>query len=660
MKIGAAGDTGPRWLRRLLLTIVAALLALAAAAWALSGVHLTLGPIRISAAGPLRVLLEAATVWLITEVAVPARRRALRITLAIGALLMAAIAESTPHRVGDGAEYVAMAVNLGRGQPPAMLPGERSALTRDMRALPGFADFTIEEPLVGRDGRQDFYHFWLYPLIVAPFARLAELAAVQVNYGFTAANLLLFGGFIAWLVRENRHESAALLAGGPLLWWIDKAHAEIFMFVAIALAVLLIEAWPVASLLLAAAAAAQNPAAYVLLVICLVSMMPGARGSRVPVLAVVLALAVASTAPIYYYWHLGVWSPLSSTIGHYRPGLRNVVTPLLDPNLGLVPYAPVLLLAAVAGTRQQSRRTLVVIVCAAIGFLVIFAESGNVNHGGTPGVSRYALWLLALAVPPIVDGCEWWRTRHAGIWRLAAAISIAFSVFVFRPAWVDRAGDSANWLASALWTRWPALDNPLPEVFAERVSGSGSDAAVPVATGGCEKVLIRGDGRDAWWPLPCAARPAPAMCIAAGALCYVNHDRFVMTPEQPTFIFEVSAEHAWTSSSMTRFNPLLRKLGDRLRFARLADRGGRVESVSELEHLYVVEGSTGAAAWVRSRPTGKGSIRVTVPVSSTLQLLDANTLEPASAPQSLVAGTHEVPLLTKDSVVIVVSDASTR
>jgi len=630
---------------------------LAVVAVASGGLRLALGPLRISATDPFRLLLEAAAVWLIAEVVASGQRRRHGIPLAIGALLLAAVADSTPRRVGDGAEYVAMALNLSRGHPPSLTPDERVSLTNEMGRMPGFERSSLEAPLVGRDGRQDFYHFWLYPLAVAPFAAFARVGGVHVNHAFTAVNLLLLAGLLWWLVRKEAPEVAALLAAGPVLWWIDKAHGEVFLFVTLAFAVLLMDAWPAVALVAAGLATAQNPAAGVVFAVRLVSTLRSRHTRAIPMPAVVGALVLAAAAPVYYQWHLGTWSPLSSTVGRELPGVRALMTPLADPNLGLLPHAPILVAAAVVGLWQESRRTVATIAVASMGLLVVFAAAGNVNHGGTPGMSRYALWLLALSTPLLLAGCEWWRTHHRTVWRVAAAVSMASGIFAFRPAWADRAGDSANGLASTIWTEWPAIDNPLPEVFAERTSGSVLGAFVPTTTRGCEKVLIRGDGRDAWWPLPCVAHPAPDVCTEAGALCYVNNGEFANVPPQPAFQFEAVIDHAWTLRNMTRFDSLLRTLGTRPRFVRLTDQGGRIEDVQNLEHLYIVEGAAGAAAWVRSMaPPDGGSIRVNVGAPSTLELLDASTLTSVGAPLALAPGTHDVPLATTAPLVVLVSD----
>jgi len=62
----------------------------------------------------------------------------------------------------------------------------------------------------------------------------------------------------------------------------------------------------------------------------------------------------------------------------------------------------------------------------------------------------------------------------------------------------------ASRMASFLRVRHPSIDNPLPEIFAERLPGLDENW-LPVATPGCEKLLLPGrGGRDSVWPMPCA------------------------------------------------------------------------------------------------------------------------------------------------------------
>jgi hypothetical protein len=220
-------------------------------------------------------------------------------------------------------------------------------------------------------------------------------------------NLFLLAVLLWWLIRNGFATAAIVMAAGPLFWWIDKAHTEVFMFVMLAFAMLLLQRRPLAALVAAALASAQNPAAGIVLLSVVASVLV-ARPRAVRLAAIAGVLAVASVMPAYYVWHLGVASPLGATLDWGIPGFRELLTPLIDPNLGLLPYAPVLVVLAGVGATRVPRQTLVVCLVATAALLVVFAQSGNMNHGGSPGMSRYGLWLLALMTPWVVRA---WRRR---------------------------------------------------------------------------------------------------------------------------------------------------------------------------------------------------------------------------------------------------------
>ena len=100
---------------RALRVLAVALLLLAVVALATGGVRLAVGAFRLSATNAGRLVFQAALCWLAATLLAPsdedqpARRGMLA---AIVAVLLGAAADSHPQRVGDGAEYVAMALNL--------------------------------------------------------------------------------------------------------------------------------------------------------------------------------------------------------------------------------------------------------------------------------------------------------------------------------------------------------------------------------------------------------------------------------------------------------------------------------------------------------------------------------------------------------------------
>ena len=57
---------------------------------------------------------------------------------------------------------------------PALSAPELAAISERLAATLGFDDGSIQEPLVGRDGRQDFYHPWLYSIFAAPLVAVVD------------------------------------------------------------------------------------------------------------------------------------------------------------------------------------------------------------------------------------------------------------------------------------------------------------------------------------------------------------------------------------------------------------------------------------------------------------------------------------------------------
>jgi hypothetical protein len=69
-----------------------------------------------------------------------------------------------------------------------------------------------------------------------------------------------------------------------------------------------------------------------------------------------------------------------------------------------------------------------------VPLLFAFAQTMNINHGGTPGMSRYALWMIPLAAP-LVDAAHR-RSDRPGRLVLAAAVSLSclWNTIYFAPS----------------------------------------------------------------------------------------------------------------------------------------------------------------------------------------------------------------------------------
>jgi hypothetical protein len=478
-------------------------------------------------------------------------------------------ATSTPRRVGDGTEYWAMTEQLAAFRRPSVARGDLWRLDREAQRIGrGFEASSLRFPeLVAADGRQDFPHFWLYPLANVPAFWLTRAIGVHPNWAFTLTNLVLLA--LAFVI-VSRHVSviwAVLIMSGPVIWWIDKAHGDVFTVSLLAMGCALWRRAPGWSLVPIAFAAAQNPALMpvwlvIACVACITAIKARRAGSSVThtVVGTGISVAIVTLPLVYYLTRLHVWSPL---VGYTHPGLpsvRVIASLLCDPNVGLFANAPFVFVAAFAGlmfARQRSDsdasrwpppsppspslpprsslREWAIVACVWMILLAGYAQSMNVNHGATPGINRWTLWLMPwlLLIAPAHPRIAVKGARHA-IVLLLTALSVSWSIWFFRPG-LPEVYRYPTYVASWLWTHAPTWYAPAPEIFAERVSHREAPI-LPIAWQGCTIVLVMGGE----WPVPCLpTAPTPAMCRSPESLCYAMPGRVPSghaSAERTTFV----------------------------------------------------------------------------------------------------------------------------
>lgn len=459
-------------------------------------------------------------------------RRAAVLCLVIWLTAMCLLAR--PRRVGDASEYVAMAGRLADLRAPTFSAQDLAAFTAAHAAGDtGFELQTRRLPeLEGRDGRWDMPHMWLYPLLSVPFVWAARLAGAEDPWGLVGLNISL----VAWLLwlayRRGAGPWTLTLWASPLVWWLDKPLADLFIGVLLGAAALLWPAYGPVSLVLLGVGAAQNPA---LLVACVVFGLwalgqgPNRIASRRWQLGAVTGAACAAIAPIYYLARLDRLSPLTSYTAASWPSLTTLFFPLADVNMGVLvrfPLIALVVMVAVLQRRGWREQAALPAALTAAALLLVISQQPNMNQGGNPDLSRYVVWLLPLSLPWLLalDRSTPRSTRLAGA--LALTVAAVWTTVAFplsRPESYRYPTPLATWL----WTRHPSWTMPRAEAFAERASHR-EPAIVPTATPGCEKVLLF-EGR---WPVNCppSTSPPPA-CEAPGAYCYA--DRVIGEPGVP-------------------------------------------------------------------------------------------------------------------------------
>ena len=172
----------------------------------------------------------------------PGRRTGVWLSVAVLAITLPLIARSDPRHVGDAGEYTAMAVNLARFNRPSLT---RPQLAEAAARLPEGAGANLTQPqMLAPDGRQDFAHFWFYPLLAAPLVHMAMVFGFDPQFGFTALNLALLIGLTLLLSTRLAPGAVMLVVLGPIIWWLDKPHTEVFTFSCVATALLLLREKP--------------------------------------------------------------------------------------------------------------------------------------------------------------------------------------------------------------------------------------------------------------------------------------------------------------------------------------------------------------------------------------------------------------------------------
>lgn len=203
--------------------------------------------------------------------AVPARLQRVFPATLLGLVLLTCLAlasASPPRRTGDAHQYLAMALQLQALRPPSLSPTDQAALTAWIEAQPpdsGFpgSEAALRQPALIRDGRQEFSHFWLYPLLTTPALTVAKLVGAHPVTAFLATNSLLFTAALVAVARSFGVAAALCLLATPILWFLPRAQVEVFMFAFITLAVCAAARgrWAAGALALAVAATQNLPVA---------------------------------------------------------------------------------------------------------------------------------------------------------------------------------------------------------------------------------------------------------------------------------------------------------------------------------------------------------------------------------------------------------------
>jgi hypothetical protein len=384
-----------------------------------------------------------------------------------------------PRVIGDGAEYLLVAEAWSRHATPDLRPGDHEAVRQllDAEGLPGGERLREVPEVAGRDGRTYGIHFWGYSLATLPvrwalrWLEVGALRAPQVTNALMLAaafGLALYGSPAP---DGARHTLAALTVLSPALWFVLWPHPEVFSF-ALTTAALVGRASGRRGLAVAAAALAstQNPPLVLLAVAISLEAAREAWRSREPGrLRAILGLLPAFVPCLFSLWQFGTPSLLTrGSLSLSNLSLRRTLELVVDPNIGLLPYAPVVVVGSLVAAIQAGGRSL----AWALALLMAFLCTSTCNwNSGTSGPARYAVWIYPLILWGFVHPGRGGAGPRTPLWRGLAAVAIASEALLaasrggMEPR-VDYLRHSA--VARLLLDHWPGLYNPSYEIFVER------------------------------------------------------------------------------------------------------------------------------------------------------------------------------------------------
>ena len=475
-------------------------------------------------------------------------------------ILLVALADgSTMRGVGDAAEYMTMADRIAHFHQPNVTPAQIDEYNKWLSEIGGYwglgnGNGTL--PIPQENGRYAFYHFFTYPALAAPFLAVVQNFDMNPIRAFTALNMvLLLGGL--WVVMRRLHWLPAVLVfAGPAFWWVDKVHSELFTFSLMAVAMtFLFSRRPVAAMLVFGVLASQNfPIAVgvaVAWVVAIAQDRSRLRSIRFWLLSA-LSGVIAISSIIYYEAAMGVFSAqeVNNAINPGLPPWVAYIAPITDLNIGVIVAAPILsflallALGMLIGVRRQADWLVLGLSGAmTLWFLFSFAQTTNINHGATPSMTRYGLWLLPMTIGLFVHlqqlnllPMQWAPSKQRNIAEAAfgglVALSILLSIVTFHPKIEDGLHRPTK-VASYVWNNHPGWNNPPPEVFLERIQNYPDFSLTAAALPNCAKVF----SYDGNWPSHCGTPPElPDFCNDG---CYANRSgddyRYVRAHATPEF-----------------------------------------------------------------------------------------------------------------------------
>ena len=418
----------------------------------------------------------------------------------------------TPVVYGDGHEYIMQTVAFQNHFSFGISPEDfEEAKAQFYRNQEGIYNAYTDPKCTAFDERGWAYsnHFGAYSVIVMAVKLVLLKLNIYPLWAFSITNLILWMAAILvvffCLKVDDRRKFCVLilLMLNPAFYYLDWTHTEIYIFAFEVIGlVFLYNKQYIPSILAFSISAMQNVGILPIAAMAGISYILdcydrfGRESQGGNVLKFIAAywkkiipygfLYLPAFFPIIMsYYRLGTFNRVADIAMESKYLFHKAVDYLFDPNLGIFPYEPLILIMFIAlilwGFKKYPKEAILNLL-GVTGILFIIAHEKQINSG-MQGIMRYCVWIIPVMIFFVVFYWPPVKGKRDGLLIAVVGQSVFTAALVSYCVWF---GGAYNELQFSDWTETlmdvaPQIYNPTHGIFYSRTMGMELyDSSVPV------------------------------------------------------------------------------------------------------------------------------------------------------------------------------------
>lgn len=418
----------------------------------------------------------------------------------------------TPSVQGDGYEYIMQTVAFQNHFTFGISPEDFEEAKSQFYNNQEWLDITYRNPkCIAFDERGWAYsnHFGAYSAIVTVVKLILLKLNIYPLWAFSITNLILWMAAILvvffFLKVDDKRKFCILILImlNPVFFYLDWVHTEMYIFVFEVIGlVFLYNKRYVPSILAFSVSAMQNVGVFPIAAIAGIAYILDCYGEYVnahqdrnavkffltywkKIIPYGFLYLPALCPMIMTYLRFGFFNRVAELAMENKYLLHKAIDYLFDPNLGIFPYEPIILIAfivlIVLGIKKKSKDAILNLL-GMMGIFFIITRQRQINSG-MQGIMRYCVWIIPIMIFYVVLHWPSANGKRYGLVVAAAAEGIFTAALVSYCVWFGGAYVAVQF---SDWTKVlidvaPQIYNPTHGIFYSRTEGIESyDSPIPV------------------------------------------------------------------------------------------------------------------------------------------------------------------------------------